>query len=72
MKIFKNKVTNWPYNAMKVPLGSKYVEIPGTTSSENPRGLMVEVYWEQDNHGNLCISGHSNEIPVPPGLQLTT
>ncbi|XP_075097484.1 ABC transporter A family member 11-like [Nicotiana tabacum] len=57
---------------LQVPLGSKYVEIPGTTSSENPRGLMVEVYWEQDNHGNLCISGHSNEIPVPPGLQLTT
>ncbi|XP_009629715.1 ABC transporter A family member 11-like [Nicotiana tomentosiformis] len=57
---------------LQVPLGSKYVEIPGTISTENPRGLMIEVYWEQDDHGNLCISGHSDEIPVPPNLQIST
>ncbi|KAJ8560529.1 hypothetical protein K7X08_022389 [Anisodus acutangulus] len=57
---------------LQVPLGSKYVEIPGTISTENPRGLMVEVYWKQDDHGNLCISGHSDETPVPPNLQLST
>ncbi|CAN4100428.1 unnamed protein product [Withania somnifera] len=57
---------------LQVPVGSKYVEIPGTISTENPRGLMVEVYWEQDDHGNLCISGHSDETPVPPNLQIST
>ncbi|KAM3374694.1 ABC transporter A family member 9 [Capsicum galapagoense] len=57
---------------LQVPVGSKYVEIPGTISTENPRGLMVEVYWEQDDHGNLCISGHSDETPVPPNLQMST
>ncbi|XP_059299913.1 ABC transporter A family member 2-like isoform X1 [Lycium ferocissimum] len=57
---------------LQVPLGSKYVEIPGTISTENPRGLMVEVYWEQDDHGNLCISGHSDETTVPPNLQIST
>ncbi|TMW86787.1 hypothetical protein EJD97_020884 [Solanum chilense] len=57
---------------LQVHVGSKYVEIPGTISAENPRGLMVEVYWEQDDHGNLCISGHSDETPVPPNLQIST
>ncbi|KAJ8563227.1 hypothetical protein K7X08_031679 [Anisodus acutangulus] len=57
---------------LQVPLGSKYVEIPGTISTENPQDLMVEVFWEYDDHGNLCISGHSDEIPVPPNLQIST
>ena len=45
--------------------------IPGTESSENPRGLMVEVHWEQDETGSLCISGHSAETPIPPDVQFT-
>lgn len=45
--------------------------IPGTESSENPRGLMVEVYWEQDDTGSLCISDHSDMTPVPPNVQFT-
>lgn len=45
--------------------------IPGTESAENPRGIMVEVYWEQDESGGLCISGHSAEIAVPPNAQPT-
>lgn len=42
--------------------------IPGTETAENPRGIMVEVYWEQDEMGGLCISGHSDETPVPPNI----
>lgn len=30
---------------------------------------MVEVYWEQDDSGALCISGHSAEMPMPPNAQ---
>lgn len=45
--------------------------IPGTESAENPRGIMVQVFWEQDESGGLCISGHSAEIAVPPNLQPT-
>lgn len=44
--------------------------IPGTESAENPRGIMVEVYWEQDDSGALCISGHSREVPVPSNVEL--
>lgn len=45
--------------------------IPGTESAENPKGIMVEVYWEQDDTGALCIAGHSQEVPVPPGVELS-
>lgn len=31
---------------------------------------MVEVYWDQDDSGSLCISGHSPEIQIPPNIQL--
>ncbi|KAF3436036.1 hypothetical protein FNV43_RR23128 [Rhamnella rubrinervis] len=52
--------------SVEVPVGAKYVGIPGTETAENPRGMMVQVYWEQDESGGLCISGHSAETPVPP------
>ena len=42
--------------------------IPGTETTENPRGMMVEVYWEQDESGGLCIFGHSTETPIPPNI----
>lgn len=29
---------------------------------------MVEVYWQQDESGSLCISGHSTEMPVPENV----
>ncbi|KAJ0960094.1 hypothetical protein J5N97_000126 [Dioscorea zingiberensis] len=38
-------------------------------STENPRGVMVEVYWVQDDSGSLCISGHSPETPIPPNVE---
>ena len=54
---------------LQVPVGARFVGVPGTESEERPRGIMVEVYWEQDDSGALCISGHSDEIPVPPNVQ---
>ncbi|PKI78010.1 ABC transporter A family member 2-like isoform X2 [Punica granatum] len=54
---------------VQIPVGVRFVGIPGTESEENPRGLMVEVYWEQDDSGALCISGHSPENPIPPTVQ---
>lgn len=55
---------------MQIPPGARFVGIPGTDSAENPRGIMVEVYWEQDDTGALCISGHSPEKPIPPHVEL--
>ncbi|XP_042947784.1 ABC transporter A family member 2-like isoform X1 [Carya illinoinensis] len=55
--------------SVQIPLGARFVGIPGTESGENPRGIMVEVYWEQDDSGTLGISGHSAEIAIPPNVQ---
>lgn len=54
---------------MQIPIGARFIGIPGTESTENPRGVMVEVYWEQDDSGTLCISGHSAEAPIPHHVQ---
>ncbi|XP_065877068.1 ABC transporter A family member 2 [Euphorbia lathyris] len=54
--------------AVQIPVGARFVGIPGTQSEENPRGIMVEVYWLQDDSGALCISGHSAEMPLPPNV----
>lgn len=54
---------------MQIPIGARFVGIPGTETAENPRGIMVEVYWQQDDTGTLCISGHSAEIPLPQNFQ---
>jgi hypothetical protein len=48
----------------------QFVGIPGTESEEHPRGMMVEVFWETDDAGALCISGHSPETPVPANVEL--
>ncbi|KAL0355623.1 UNVERIFIED_CONTAM: ABC transporter A family member 2 [Sesamum radiatum] len=50
--------------SLQVPIGERFIGIPGTESTENPRGIMVEVYWQQDDSGALCISGHSDEMPI--------
>ena len=55
---------------MQIPVGARFIGIPRTESAENPSGVMVEVYWEQDDSGALCISGHSAETPIPPDVQL--
>ncbi|KAI6675688.1 hypothetical protein NL676_003594 [Syzygium grande] len=56
--------------SVQIPVGAQFVGIPGTESAENSRGVMVEVYWQQDDSGALCISGHSSEMPIPPSVQL--
>lgn len=58
--------------SVQVPVGGRYIGIPGTESAENPRGVMVEVHWEQDDSGALCISHHSPEMPIPTHVELTT
>lgn len=45
--------------------------IPGTECAEYPTGVMVQVFWEQDESGALCISGHSLETPIPPNVEVT-
>ncbi|CAH9126173.1 unnamed protein product [Cuscuta epithymum] len=57
--------------SLQIPVGARYIGIPGTESADNPRGIMVEVNWEQDDSGRLCISGHSEERPIPPHVELT-
>lgn len=55
-----------------VPIGARFVGIPGTESAEYPTGIMVEVYWEQDDTGALCIAGHSQKVPIPHNVQLSS
>lgn len=57
--------------SLQIPVGARYIGIPATVSTENPQGVMVEVFWGQDDAGALCISGHSNETPIPSHVQLT-
>ncbi|XP_060204668.1 ABC transporter A family member 2-like [Lycium barbarum] len=56
--------------SLQIPIGARFVKIPGTETAENPIGTMVEVYWEQDESGTLCISGHSQNMPIPAHVQL--
>ncbi|PHT46221.1 ABC transporter A family member 2 [Capsicum baccatum] len=56
--------------SIEVPAGAQFVGIPGTKSPQNPGGVMVEVYWEPDENGGICISGLSEEMPIPPQIQL--
>ncbi|KAM6594096.1 hypothetical protein CsatA_001799 [Cannabis sativa] len=55
--------------SLEIPVGAKYVGIPGTESAENGRGLMVEVHWKQDQLGALCVSKISDEIPIPLNVE---
>lgn len=55
--------------SIQIPKGASFVGIPGTESEGNPNGLMVEVFWTQDDTGNLTISGHTPETPIPPHVQ---
>ncbi|XP_042011440.1 ABC transporter A family member 2-like [Salvia splendens] len=58
--------------SLQVPIGARFIGIPGTESAESPRGIMVQVYWQQDDSGSLCISGYSQEMPIPSHVQLQT
>uniref|UniRef100_A0A803M190 ABC transporter domain-containing protein n=1 Tax=Chenopodium quinoa TaxID=63459 RepID=A0A803M190_CHEQI len=56
--------------SIQIPMGARFVGIPGTESAENPQGAMVEVYWGEDDSGAPEILGHSPEKPIPSGLNL--
>lgn len=56
---------------VQIPVGARFVGIPDTENAENPSGVMVEVYWQQDGSGSMCITGHSSEMRVPHNVQLT-
>ncbi|CAN6924227.1 unnamed protein product [Brassica oleracea] len=55
---------------VEIPVGARFVGIPGTENAENPRGMMVEVYWQQDGSGSMCISGHSPEMRTPQNFSV--
>ncbi|RID79514.1 hypothetical protein BRARA_A02247 [Brassica rapa] len=55
---------------VEIPVGARFVGIPGTENAENPRGMMVEVYWQQDGSGLMCISGHSPEMRIPQNVSV--
>jgi len=55
---------------VQIPVGAMFVGIPGSESAEYPTGFMVEVYWEQDDTGALCVAGHSQKAPIPQKIQL--
>lgn len=57
---------------LEIPKGARYIGIPGTESAASPIGVMVEVYWDQDENGALCISGHSSETAIPPNVSVAT
>ncbi|XP_073143573.1 ABC transporter A family member 2-like [Henckelia pumila] len=62
-------------DSVSVPVGAKHAKIPESETPQNPRGLMVEVYWQRNDRGNLCIAGLSPEMPVPdsfPTLPFST
>ncbi|KAL2613565.1 hypothetical protein R1flu_025257 [Riccia fluitans] len=48
-----------------IPIGAPFVAVPGFESNEAPYGMMVEIFWQQDDAGSLCIAGHSELIPAP-------
>ncbi|XP_027126461.2 ABC transporter A family member 2-like isoform X2 [Coffea arabica] len=56
--------------SVQIPMGARFIGIPGTESTEYPNGIMVEIFWEQDDCGALCISHHSQEMPIPSHVQL--
>ncbi|KAI4319131.1 hypothetical protein MLD38_032767 [Melastoma candidum] len=56
--------------SLQIPVGARFIKVPGTETVENPRGNMVEVYWQQDDSGTLCISGHSSDMPIPASVQI--
>ncbi|KAK4842799.1 hypothetical protein QYF36_000224 [Acer negundo] len=57
--------------SVEIPFGARFVGILGTETAENPRGIMVEVFWETHDSGALNIAGHSPETPIPPSVRMS-
>ncbi len=62
-----NKCDNW-----QVPVGTQYVRVPNSVSTNVPNGLMVEIYWQQDEFGAMRISGHSEPTPAVAPLEVNS
>jgi hypothetical protein len=52
------------HSLVQVPIGTQYIMVPNSISTATPNGLMVEIYWQQDDEGALRISGQSEPIPA--------
>lgn len=50
--------------ALQVPVGAQQVRIPDSVSDLAPNGMMVEVFWQQDDVGALKIARHSEPKPA--------
>lgn len=48
----------------QVPVGAQEVRIPDSVSDDAPHGMMVEVFWQQDDVGALKIARHSEPKPA--------
>ncbi|GBG75807.1 hypothetical protein CBR_g21052 [Chara braunii] len=59
------KLTLGDGRTISVPVGAQYVLVPESISQDVPNGLMVEVFWQQDEQGSLRISGSSDPKPAP-------
>jgi ABC-type multidrug transport system ATPase subunit len=49
---------------IKVPVGAQEVRIPDSVSDTAPHGMMVNVFWQQDDVGALKIARHSEPKPA--------
>lgn len=50
-------------NSLQVPIGANFVAIPQSETEEHPHGMMIELEWQQDETGKLCLSRQSDSIP---------
>ncbi|CAM6024303.1 unnamed protein product [Sphagnum balticum] len=57
---------------MNVPVGTRYIRVPNSVSTDVPSGLMVEIYWQQDEFGAMRISGHSEPTPAGASLEVNS
>jgi hypothetical protein len=62
-----NKCDNW-----QVPVGTQHIRVPNSVSTDVPNGLMVEIYWQQDEFGAMRISGHSEPTPAVAPLEVNS
>ncbi|XP_024541685.1 ABC transporter A family member 2 [Selaginella moellendorffii] len=55
---------------LMVPVGTRYFPVPGTVTEDHPLGMMVEIFWQQDENGSLCIRDFSELRPAPETLAM--
>lgn len=53
-------------DSLQVLPGADFVAIPDTKSKEHPYGMMIQLEWQQDDNGRLCLAKQSKMIPSPP------